>query len=343
MAIGLRQLAEICNVSHTTVSRALKDDPRISKTVKARIQKIAETYNYMPNRLVKGVMSGKSQCIAVVLADSTRDVGGILGPIQQYFLRKSFSTFVYNTQDDPKLELLSFHEAACHRVEGLIVAPADQNAKDPYFKELRRYEIPFVIIGPNVEQVEAPHVAADDQASTMQIVDHLSDLGHRNIALMRGSMPHESMDKRYLGYLQAMQKHDHPVNLNWICQSGWTPEESDQSVQQLMRNQPKPTAIVCVNDSIAMGAIRGLKQLGLRVPQDISVTGMGDDYFSQYLSPALTTTSSVRGKVGQEAAKRLWQMIEKPSATSADPANQVLLPVELIVRESTGPVSSRKA
>ena len=342
MAIGLRQLAEICDVSHTTVSRALKNDPRISDAVRERVHKVAASYNYKPNHLVKGVMSGKSQSIAVVLSDSSRDVGGILNPIQQFFLEKSYSTYVYNTTNDPKLELLSFHEAACHRVEGLVIAPADQQAKDAYFKELRRYELPFVIIGPNVESVNVPHVSVDDHGATASIVDHLCKLGHSRIALLRGSMTHDVMDKRYSGYLDGMKKHGHPVNLDWVFPSGWKPSETEVSVQALMKVDNPPTALICVNDSIAMGAMKGLHQMGLSIPKDVSIVGMGDDYFSRYLTPALTTTSSIRAQVGLTAAKRLWKMIDEPESDSKDGDDQIMLQVELIVRDSTGPAPSSR-
>ncbi|MDP0495879.1 MAG: LacI family DNA-binding transcriptional regulator [Verrucomicrobiota bacterium JB024] len=337
MAIGLRQLAEICKVSHTTISRALNDDPRISEAVKKHVKEVAQQYHYKPNRLVKGVMSGKTQSIAVVMSHSTKDIGGILGPIQRYFMEESYSTLVYTTENKPEIEQLSFHEAVCHRVEGLIIAPSNQKATNKFFEELKKDNIPFVIIGPNVESVKVPHVSADDLGAMDQIITHLVNLGHTRIAYLRGENNEDVIDKRYHGYLKTMQKFGLQIDMDWIKLCDWKPEQAAECAISAIRHKSRPTAIVCDNDSLAMGAMKGIRSIGLRIPEDVSITGMGDDYFAPFLSPSLTTTSKVRELVGLAAAEQLWRMISGGPDAPERNHKGTSIPVKIIERASTGP------
>lgn len=329
----LELVAELAGVSRSTVSRALNDDPHVRASTRAKILEIVEREGYVRNRAARGLASGRTGTIGVVISV---DLAHLFSDPFFAALLKAISTA---TRDqDLVLSVWLVEDADDRRtigqiargstIDGAIVAAGRTN--DPVVGALNSSDKPFVLLGRPAQDGTMSYVDIDNRSAARGSTAHLLRLGRRRIAHLAGPAIAVAAIDRLAGYQDALAEAGIPVDANLIYETDFSEASARTGVRRVMEHDPD--AIVAANDVMAMAAMGELSALGLRVPDDVAVVGFDDLAASSQADPPLTTVRQSIRLLATEAIRTLTALIEDPTI----PPQQVMIPTELIVRASCG-------
>ncbi|MGB6975411.1 MAG: LacI family DNA-binding transcriptional regulator [Terracidiphilus sp.] len=343
--VNLRMLADHLGLSQTTVSLVLNNSPSgksIPKDTRTRVLEAATRLNYRPNYFARSLRQSRSMSVGVLAPDLsegyfTRVMSGVV----QELTRAHY--FYFTACHDWKRELIEQYPRMLveRAVDGFLLlnSPADNIA----------VPVPVVAISAHCPMPGVTNIVLDHHSAVEQALHHLHQLGHRRIAFMRGPRAIPDSEFRWQSILQVAREIGLRIDPNLAIRidttTGWSsktgshpmaPEIGYKPMQALLEKSRDFTAIFCFNDIAAIGAIRALTEVGLSVPQDISVVGFDDILSAAYYSPSLTTVRQPLTEMGQRGAQILLERIA--NRDKQFPAEIVMKP-EFVVRESTGPAA----
>lgn len=339
--ITLKDVAEAVGVHVSTASRAL--DPRtrhlITEDLAERILEAARRLDYRPNSIAYSLRTRRSMTVGVLVPDITNPIfPPIVRGLEDVLVPKGYATLVVNTDADPVKAATYVAMLQGRGVDGLVVANARR--RDPTVAELVEERLPLVSVNRTADTDGLWAVVNDDAAGIAALVDHLARFGHRRIAHIAGPQALSTGFARREAFLARTAALGIGAAPELIVQAErFSEEEGARCAGLLLDLAVPPTAIVAGNDLLALGAMRAVEERGLACPGDVSVTGFNDMPFLDRLSPSLTTVRIQSYETGRLAARMILEQIDTP-AGERRPRTDVL-PVELIIRGSTGPV--RKA
>jgi LacI family transcriptional regulator len=332
--VTIRDVAQAAGVHVSTVSRALNPDKRglISEEVLRVVEEAAQRLGYRPNRAASALRTGRTHTIGVLVPDITNPVfPPILQGIEASAAARGYFVFVTNVMDHA-LARPVVERMLAQQVDGLVMAIATRD--DPLIDYLQKAGMHTVLVNRADESGRLPAVVSDDRLAMKLAVDHLVGAGHRRIAHLAGPQKVPTGVARRQGVEQALR--DRGLELAAVVEcEGYSREAGRQAMEQLLAQHERPEAVVCCNDLVALGAYDLLRKQGLRVPQDISITGHNDMPLVDMVDPPLTTIRLPHRELGWRAAEMLFDEIEGKSLS----ASTVVLRPELVVRESTRKVS----
>ncbi len=332
MRVSIKDIAKAAGVSHSTVSRALSNNPLVAEATRSRIQKIAHDFGYTPNAIARGLVTQRTRTVGVIVTTLTDPFAGeIFRGIEEVAGDNDYRLFLGTSHADPVREVNLVKGLREWRVDGVIVASSRVGAL--YMPLLKEIGVPIVLINNQQEGPFVQSVGVDNIESAAVATRFLIQQGHRVIAYIEGPPEHSSSDDRLSGYQRALAQAQIPFDPTLVI-SGNGRFVSGEQVAQLLARSPVPTAIFCYNDLTAIGALRALKSRGLRVPQDISLVGFDDVEFASYVDPPLTTICQPKDEMGRLAMQMLIDLLQGKAVTN------ILVPGELILRESTSPPSA---
>ena len=327
----MSDIAKMAGVSKSTVSRALKNDSRVKLETKNKILKIADKYNYKPNKVAQALAENNSKIIAVMLPSAPRSVSDpffleFLHGINNIAYQKGYSLSIPPVEQG---NFASFKKANQNlNADGIILTEPRLN--DPRLKYLKENKIPFVFNGNPMTGDDSAWVDTDNQLGAYQAVEYLIKKGHRKIAAVTGPFDLVAGKYRLEGYYQALKENDLEINKDWIFESDFTEKGAYLTAKKLLKYQSEITAVFAANDLMALGIIKSLKDAGLKIPEDFSLTAYDSIKLGEYIDPPLTTIASRSLEKGEKSAELLIKLIEGEEIES----NQILFPPELIIRES---------
>lgn len=333
--VSIQDIAQAAEVSHTTVSRALRNSPLISKEVREKIQKLALEMGYIPNAVAQSLRGQRTNTIGLVVTTISdpffgRVVRGIEEMAQQYNL----SVFLSVSNNDPDRELAVIENFHRRRVDGIIVAAAQLT--EQHERRLVRIGVPTVLINHQAEsKLEHLHsVSVDDYSGARKGVEYLLQLGHRWIGYLGAGNRPRSNRVRMEGYNDSLAAAGIEPSNAWVRIAPPDHRYHSDDVrdgQQLLPGlvAAGATAVFCYNDSIAVGALLACRALGISVPDQLSIVGFDDIELAQFVKPALTTVHQPKLRLGQLAMEMLLDLM------AGRPVEDHILPTELILREST--------
>ncbi len=336
--VTIKEVAQAAGVSISTVSNVLNNRPEaMTPQTLARILSVMDELDYHPNLTARSLVTRRTATIGVIVAEIETPVFlQALSHMEPVARATGFNLLMFkaHTTED---ERQAIDVLAAKQVDGLIFLSVSQYTDDEHLKELHRLDIPTVLVNRVLLHDDFDHINWDDTSGVMQATEHLIQLGHRQIAHLRGPLSRKSEANRLAGYRKALERHGLPYNEAYVKPGDYTrsPEEWQQSTLQLLDLSPQPTAIVASDDIVAAVAMKTIHQTGLRVPQDVAVVGFDDQYFSPYLHPALTTVSLPIMEAGKKAVDLVLERISGQRTK----AEQIKLPCSLVVRESCGAIS----
>ncbi len=331
----LKDLARLAGVHPSTVARVLNGDPqqRVRPEVRDRIVTLARTHGYQPNGLARALRLKRSQVIGTMIPDiSNPFFAAMFRGIEDTLACQDFSVILANTDDEPRRELRSMNVLRERQVDGLILATARRH--DPAIASLAADRYPFVLVNRHTDPISANAVVPDDYNGAAVAVDHLVALGHRRVAHIAGSLEISTGYNRRRGYLDALARHGLAADPALLVTGSYRETGGHDAMLALLALPERPTAVFAVNDLAAMGAIRAAREAGLAVPGDVSIVGFNDLAECARMTPTLTTLHVPLHDMGVAAATRILALLGGEDA-APEPA---ILPVELVQRESTGPV-----
>lgn len=334
---SIKDIARAAGVSHSTVSRALQGSNQVSAGTVARIRKIAEEAGYRPSAAARSLVVGRSNTIGVVVTNIADPfVAGVVSGIEDMAEQHGYSVFLANSHADPQRELRVVRSFEERRVDGIIVTSSRVGAL--YVPVMERLRVPVVLLN-NQHPSEFVHsVLIDNLGASYEATRHLVELGHRRIAYIGDRLGHQSDTERSAGYRRALEEAGIEFEPTLAVRGNGMPEGGEDAMAQLLSLPQPPTAVFCYNDMTALGVMRRIRAIGLRIPRDVSVVGFDDLYLSQYLEPPLTTVRQPMRQMGRMAMETLLHIFDGPHST-----HNLRVEGQLIVRRSTASPQQEKS
>jgi len=333
----IKELAKMAGVSVTTISRALNGYSDVSDETRKKIKQMAIEMNYHPNPVARSLVTKRTNTIGVILSEIKRSGSkdsvafDILCGINDRVAELNYDIVLFST--NPNKQRIKSYKDLCkeRRVDGAIISGLRIN--DSYLHEVTaQTEFPCVLIDniPNHLGKNVSYVTTDNVKGAKMAVNHLIDLGHRNIAMINGY--DEAMVCRYrrIGYQLALEERGIPFREELVFNGNFSEEGGAEAMHQIMLQEPNVTAIFSASDLMVLGAIKAVERMGRKVPESMSIVGYDDISIASYCSPKLTTIHQDRYEMGYRAAQLLVDMLEGRAIN-----REIELLNELIVRQST--------
>jgi LacI family transcriptional regulator len=337
--IGIREIAQMLNISVSTVSRALRDAWDVNPETRRKVLEVAGQLNYRPNRNAAALASGNTRNIGVVIPFITNYYfSTVISGIQEVAYSNNYNIILLITNDDPERELKMISSIPVTSLDGLLISISSGSVNSGHFKELAEEGIPVVFFDKVPSDIEATKVLQDDFAGAYTATVHLIEQGYRHIAHIAGPEHLSFTQKRLHGYLEALRHHCLPVRNEWILYSGFSQQCGTDDMNRLLDLPQTPDAVFAVNDRKAVGAIIALKERQIIVGKDIGVVGFTNDPIATIIEPSLTTIEEPAFEIGRKSCELLIKhMINKNLLP-----REIILPGTLIVRNSTKQHSGSK-
>jgi LacI family transcriptional regulator len=343
------QVAARAGTTTATVSRALHGTGYVSAARRQAVLQAAEELGYVPHASAQLLRSSRSRMLGVIVGDLANPRStSLINSVQSVAVERGYAALFASVPDSGSQgERDVLHAFLRQRPEGLVLATLRTAASDQLLRQLTDGGMPIALVGRELDHTRVDSISANYRRGGDTVTGHLLDLGHRRIAFIGAQLQEADQVGRLRGYLDALRRARIQVRPAWVIGDAPAPKGPSyptfltgyQGAQRLLRLPVRPTAIVARNDVTAVGALQALKDAGLRVPADISVTGFDNIPLAPAIAPALTTMSHPTEEVGRLAAEFLIARLERPQETVA-PRN-IVLQCNLIVRASTSPPSQR--
>jgi DNA-binding LacI/PurR family transcriptional regulator len=334
--VTIKDIARELGVSPSTVSRAIKDHPDISPATKQQVRELVERLRYKPNAVALSLRSRKSNTIAVLVPEIVHHFfSSVISGIEEVAHGADYNVMIFQSNESYEREVDITRSIACNQADGVLVSIAKTSRKFGHLTELMGEGLPLVFFDRACEEIKADKVIVDDFNGAFNAVEYLIRTGCRRIAHF-GALQHLQIGyQRKRGYISALEKHGIKPDEDLMVKCD-THEEALETTPRIMRLEHPPDAIFAVNDLTAAGAIKVLKQMRFRIPEDVSVVGFTDGLVATVTDPPLTTVSQHGFEIGKKSMEMLLKRID---ALEEDfPALTEIIPTELVIRESTRPL-----
>jgi LacI family transcriptional regulator len=338
--IKLTDVAEKAGVSTATASLVFNNRPGVNKETRENVIRAARELGYMPNNVARSLAMKKSQTIGLVVTDIENPFfGSLTRYIDEATHQNNYSLILAVSRDDPELENQILQKFIGERVDGILVVPTQlARAEFRIYELLAKRGVPFVFATTFYPGYDGDYVMTDLEQGSYRLTRYLLELGHRDIVfLVSSDLRSPISDLRISGFKRAFAEFSLEVEGESIVQCQRPDFQSGYGATKGILEKRQPDAVIAINDVLALGVLKAIKEVGLRVPDDISVAGYDGVIFSSIADVPLTT---VRQNVSEIARLAVQLLIRKISDASPQ-EGRVLIPPELMVRDSTGPKPRR--
>ena len=331
--ISMKEIGKICGISESTVSKALSGYAGIKPATRDRVQEVARKYGYQPNAMVKCMQTGVSQSVGIG-CNHFQDLfsGAIMDGIQEVLHQAHYDSYVISWDklvDSGENLLTRFTR---RRVDGLLLLPMAQVPTASYTTQLYSFPNPVVLVDQFWGSREFDYVGSNNREAMKELVETLISLGYRKIGAVLYSKV-SSGEERRAGFLDAMIAHGLPVNADSLCEVEHCDSNApDGKVLRLLKSKDRPDVLVCFNDNLAVNVMNAARDIGLRVPEDLAVTGFGNLPFGDMMRPRLTTVDQQAEEIGRQAARLL---LDRIGGKGDIKRREILIPARTLLKQSS--------
>lgn len=342
--LTIRDVAEQAGVSFQTVSLVLNHPEKVAEKTLRHVQAIIAALDFVPSIAARSMRQIRTRTLACIFFGERASYDNRTFQVQDTYWNNVLQ-MLSRTADDRGYALLQRHQRhddvqaltdirqlfLAGRIDG-IIAVVEKSA-NPILLALYREHFPLVVFG--TRDPSLPYVAQTNETATADVVDYLHASGCRRIGFISGERDghaNDDVNERLHGYRSAMAKHGLPVNEDWLMAGDWSLASGHRIAQQLCAATPGPDALIFASDRMALGALKGLHDMGRRVPDDVSVVGFDNMQYDDYSIPPLTSVHSPMLDMATTAIQTLIAQIE---GRPVDPPPQHVFATRLVVREST--------
>ncbi|HKW17969.1 MAG TPA: LacI family DNA-binding transcriptional regulator [Terriglobales bacterium] len=330
----MKDVARDLGVSVITISKVLRNHPDIGDETRERVLARIKELDYRPNLAARSLVTGRTYLVGLVVPDLLHPFFAEIAKALSEVLRNSgYYLIVSSSDEDPELEEQEINHLLARRLDTLIVASC-RSTVDVLFR-IEKQSTPYVLIDRSFPGLSPNFVGVDDEAVGRIATQHLIDIGCKKIAHIRG--PETSPGVRRLdGYRRALAQNSlKPIDEYIIAEPKGdveTRQRGTEAMRELLKLKPRPDAVFCFNDPLAMGAMNCALDEGLRIPEDIAIIGCGNLHYDDSLRVPLSSIDQHSRRIGEEAARLTLRILN--SKMPLKPESVILQP-ELIVRRST--------
>lgn len=337
--MNMKDLARLLGVSRQTVSAVLNGKEWVSQETRDRVLQAIREHNYAPNQHAVSLTGKGTRLIGVVLRDiSNPFYTQIAMGIESVARASQYSILYHNTFENHDYEVDAIRSLISFRVSGIIISPIQVGVDLSHLQHVAKLGIPIVSID-KLPQIECHSVSFADKEAAFNATSYLLDRGHEKIAFLKGPESAASARERLKGFTDCVAERNLEVREEWLVDPGTSDSDRHAAIRQLLQEAKKrPSAIFCFNDILAVNVYKVAHELGLRIPQDLSVMGFDDIEIAPLLGPPLTTVKTHAYKVGVEAARMIMSDLKGAGEKVKD---QKYTP-EVVERGSVGQVAVDK-
>lgn len=321
-------VSRLSGVSIATVSRAFSAPDRVRESTRRKVYEAAEVLHYSPNAIAQAMALQRTNKIAFLICKEGATIldpfyAGICDGIMGESNRTDYELVISTAADWN----MAASTAKNKQVEGVILGG---NARPDMISELQNRNLAVVLVNNRIPGLDIPCVVSDEYGGVRQALEHLISRGHRNIAMLAGRFSPYILGERYKAFLEIAQAHGLSVDTRHIKLCDPTVDSAAEACLELLSREDRPTAIFGANDVVAAGAMKAARRLGLRVPEDVAVTGVDDSSVCRMLEPELTSVHIDCRQMGELSVQRLQALLSEESNVP----QVTVVPTELRVRGS---------
>jgi LacI family transcriptional regulator len=327
MRVRMKDIARDLGISPMAVSKALRNHSDIGTETKERVLKRAAELNYRVDWVARSMVTGRTYLVGLVVPDLMQSFfAEVASALTAALSPAGYFLLISDTNERAAEEAANIDVLVSRKIDGLIIASAQRVGT-----ALERLKTPYVLIDRRISGLDANYVGTKNEDVGALATEHLIDQGCRRIAHLRGPMLSTAVG-RLRGYRRALEKHGLAIPEDFIVEAGHQDTTGYQAMKQLLARAPRPDAVFCFNDPVAIGAMHAILDAGLAVPQDIAVIGAANMHYSDILRIPLSTVDQSTAQMGQQAAHLLLDSI---AAKKPLKPRQIVIPPRLIVRASS--------
>ncbi|PSR30627.1 MAG: LacI family transcriptional regulator [Sulfobacillus benefaciens] len=330
----IKDVAKLAKVSPATVSGVLSGNKRVSDISRQQVEWAIQQLGYRPNSVAQSLRTRRSQTVGLIIPDITNPFyADIAQGVVEQAHELGYGVFLVTAGETPEELMETAERMADRHVDGLILTSVGIDDSLPPW---RLHNLPYVLVNRRTNMVNTDYVGVDNRAGAIEAVDYLVRLGHRKIAFLGGVENSSASRDRLEGFIASMQEHHYDIPAHFIRFAHLNYQEAYLHSQELMRSPLRPTAIFAGDDMMALGALQGLAEIGVRVPEEVSVVGFDGIWTTDLTGIQLTTVVQPRYELGSTALKLLHDRI---NGFDSDKRIKIL-DHHLAKRKTTGPVAS---
>ena len=330
--MDIRDVARRAKVSTATVSRTINQVATVDSQMAKRVWKAIEELGYYPNRSARTLVSGRSHVFGLIVSEITNPFfPEIVQTFETLAVEQHYEILLTSTIHDPKRMELAVRRMIESRVDGVAILTFGM--EETLLEHLRYRNLPlvFVDIGPKAPRVS--NIRVDYADGIRQAVQHLAALRHERIAFITGPLRLKSAMARKIGFEAAMREIGLPVRPGFMVEGDHRLEGGKKALQMLSELRERPTALMCSNDMTAIGVMREAFELGIKVPEDLSVVGFDDIRIAEFMTPPLTTIQMSQSELAKLAFEALLKEVKRD--TPSPDGTEYVLKTRLVLRNST--------
>lgn len=330
MAATLKEIAKLLGVSKSTVSRALKNHPRIGLQMREKVQKLAIELDYAPNATAINLKTKQTRVIGVLVPDVTLHFFSLLiSGMEAEAQKRNYNLMICQSGEDEKQEQTQIQNLTRANVDGILISISKQTSDIHFYKKLAEKKFPFVFVSRYLEGFSG--VISNDVNGAKAMTKHLLERGCRRIAHIGGPKFLLNTKDRLNGYAETLREKGLSVDESLIVYTNMERESNIEAISKLWQHHEKPDAIFCFNDYVAFDCVQFLKEKGIEVGKTMKISGFGNQPVAGYMEPSLTTVDQQAYEMGKKAVDLLLKNMEQlPQSPSLH-----VLDTKLVVRSSS--------
>jgi len=332
--ITIYDLARELNISIATVSRALKDDPVVSKKTRKRIFELAEEMGYRSNHFARNLRNQRTDTIGVIVPRlNSYFMSTVIAGIENVANSQGFNLIISQSSESADKEMASAKTMFNNRIDGLLVSLSYETDDFSHFDMFFKKHIPVIFFDRVANHKNYPGVLIDNRKAACEATEHLIAQGCRRIVHLTASPRRNVYVDRMQGYKQALAEHQMDFKEEYIIIGNLSQEAGVNAAKEILAMNPLPDGIFVANDNCAVGCMMALRQAGIRIPEDMAVVGFNNDPVSKVIEPNLTTINYPGYEMGEVAARNLINHLN--GTANINSTNTILLRSELVIRASS--------
>ena len=330
----IKDIANVLNISAAAVSKALHNDSRISEKTKKAVRQVAENLNYQPNHLASALRSGKSKLVGVIVPKTNSNFfSATIHNIEEVLNKEGYNIIITQSNESYKKECENIDTLLFTQVDGIIVSMANETVDLQHFEKVKQAGIPLITFDRGENNLNVDYIGIDDYDSSHRIVDHLVEQGCKRIAHIGGFKHTRIYNNRIRGYVDALEKHNLPLEKELLLESNLSTEDGRNKMQELLALDNKPDAVYIAGDYAALGALQVLNEKNIKIPDEIALVGFGDEPFANMVTPKMTSVNQHSYQIGKIAAEKFLEYTKQNQIQQT--LQKHILKAKLIIRESS--------
>ena len=332
--ITIYHLAKKLNISIATVSRALKDDPVVSKKTKKKIADLAQEMGYRSNNFARNLRNQKTNTIGVIVPRlNSYFMSTVIAGIESIANKEGYNLIISQSSESFDKEMASAKTMFNNRVDGVLVSLAYDTENLAHFDSFFKRHIPLIFFDRVVEDENSTNILIDNRKAAYEATTHLIKQGCKKIVHITATPKRNVYVDRLQGYKHALSDNNIAFKQDYVIISNLSQEAGAIAAQEILQMNPLPDAVFVANDNCAVGCMLALKHAGIKIPEDIAFVGFNNDPVSKVIEPNLTTINYPGYEMGEVAARNLINHLNGKATIQS--TNTIILRSELIIRDSS--------